>query len=38
VTRPPLVWLVTLPPGTTTPYGELVERREVIPFVDSNFV
>jgi NAD(P)-dependent dehydrogenase (short-subunit alcohol dehydrogenase family) len=34
----PLLWLVTLPPGATTPYGELVERRAVIPFGDSNFV
>ena len=29
-----LSWLATLPPGTSIPYGELVERRRVIPFGD----
>lgn len=30
----PLAWLATLPPGTTEPYGELVEHRRVIRFGD----
>jgi len=29
-----LLWLVTLPPGTTTPYGELVQHRAVLAFGD----
>jgi NAD(P)-dependent dehydrogenase (short-subunit alcohol dehydrogenase family) len=29
-----LVWLVTLPPGTREPYGELVQKRRVLPFGD----
>jgi carbonyl reductase 1 len=31
----PLLWLATLPAGTASPYGELVERRKVIPFGDA---
>lgn len=27
-----VIWLATLPSGTTTPYGELVQYRKVIPF------
>jgi NAD(P)-dependent dehydrogenase (short-subunit alcohol dehydrogenase family) len=27
-----VLWLATLPPGTRTPYGELVQFRRVIPF------
>jgi carbonyl reductase 1 len=27
-----VVWLATLPAGTHTPYGELVQHRQVIPF------
>ncbi len=30
----PLAWLATLPAGTTQPYGELVQRRKIIPFGD----
>ena len=30
----PIAWLATLPPGTAEPYGELVERRSVIPCGD----
>lgn len=29
-----LLWLITLPPGTTAPYGELVQHRKVLPFGD----
>ena len=29
-----LLWLATLPPGTTAPYGELVQHRKVLPFGD----
>jgi carbonyl reductase 1 len=28
-----VVWLATLPPRTKTPYGELVQHREVLPWV-----
>jgi carbonyl reductase 1 len=31
----PLLWLATLPRGTTAPYGQLVERQRVIPFGDE---
>jgi carbonyl reductase 1 len=31
---PDLLWLITLPPGTTSPYGELVQHRVVLPFGD----
>lgn len=27
-----IVWLATLPPGTTEPYGELVQHRKLIPW------
>jgi len=27
-----VIWLVTLPSGTTAPYGELVQHRQVLPF------
>jgi carbonyl reductase 1 len=30
----PIVWLATLSAGATEPYGELVERRRVVPFGD----
>ena len=30
-----LLWLATLPAGTTDPYGQLVEHRRVIPFGDE---
>jgi NAD(P)-dependent dehydrogenase (short-subunit alcohol dehydrogenase family) len=30
-----LLWLATLPVGTTSPYGELVEHGRVIPFGDD---
>jgi carbonyl reductase 1 len=29
-----VVWLLTLPPGTTEPYGELVQQRKVLPYGD----
>ncbi len=29
-----LAWLLTLPPGTAEPYGELVQHRKVLPFGD----
>jgi NAD(P)-dependent dehydrogenase (short-subunit alcohol dehydrogenase family) len=29
-----LVWLCTLPPGSRTPYAELVRHRQVLPFGD----
>ena len=29
-----LAWLASLPPRTSQPYGELVERGHVIPFED----
>ncbi len=29
-----LLWLATLPPGTTEPYAELVQQRKVLPFGD----
>ena len=29
-----LLWLITLPPGTRSPYGELVQHRLVLPFGD----
>jgi len=28
-----VVWLATLPPGTEAPYGELVQHREVLPWL-----
>jgi carbonyl reductase 1 len=28
-----VAWLATLPPRTETPYGELVQHREVLPWV-----
>lgn len=28
-----VVWLATLPPGTDTPYGELVQHRKLIPWL-----
>ena len=28
-----VVWLATLPPGTTSPYGELVQHRAILPWV-----
>jgi NAD(P)-dependent dehydrogenase (short-subunit alcohol dehydrogenase family) len=31
----PILWLATLPAGTTRPYGELVDHRRVIPFGDE---
>ena len=30
-----ILWLATLPAGTTAPYGELVEHRRVLPFGDE---
>lgn len=30
-----LLWLITLPPQTTEPYGELVQHRTVLPFGDA---
>jgi carbonyl reductase 1 len=30
-----LLWLATLPPGTSEPYGELVQHRQVLPFGDA---
>lgn len=27
-----VIWLATLPEGTTTPYGELVQHKQVLPF------
>ena len=29
-----IVWLATLPPGTSEPYGELVQQRRVLPYGD----
>jgi len=29
-----IVWLLTLPAGTTAPYGELVQQRRVLPYGD----
>lgn len=29
-----LLWLLTLPPGTVQPFGELVQQRNVLPFGD----
>ena len=29
-----VAWLLTLPAGTTAPYGELVQQRRVLPFGD----
>jgi NAD(P)-dependent dehydrogenase (short-subunit alcohol dehydrogenase family) len=29
-----LLWLATLPPGTTEPYAQLVQQRRVLPFGD----
>jgi carbonyl reductase 1 len=28
-----VIWLATLPPGTDTPYGELVQHRKVLPWL-----
>jgi NAD(P)-dependent dehydrogenase (short-subunit alcohol dehydrogenase family) len=30
-----LLWLITLPPRVTEPYGELVQHRDVLPFGDA---
>ncbi len=29
-----ILWLLTLPPGTDAPYGELVQQRKTLPFGD----
>ena len=29
-----VAWLLTLPPGTTAPYGELVQQRRILPYGD----
>ena len=29
-----IAWLLTLPAGTTAPYGELVQQRHVLPYGD----
>lgn len=30
-----VIWLATLPAGTATPYGELVQYRTIIPFATA---